>query len=388
MGDVMRTRAARTLVGLLAVALGASSALVLEAAAPASAAGFGSGDIVVVRVGDGSSALSNAATAVFLDEYTPSGTLVQSVALPTSAVGADRRVTMSGTATSEGALALSADGRYLSLAGFDAAVATPSVASTTATVANRVVARVDGNGVVDASTAITDAFSGADIRGAVTDDGSRFWAVGAGGGVRLAALGGAGTTTAINSTGPTNLRTAGISDGQLRVSTGSAYDARGVRRRIGPADHRWPGPDPTRRVFEPVRIRGARPRSRRSGRRQPVRRRRFRHRRRPQVLVRRHGLGAARILPAGRERGARHHRHRHRHRRHALRHDQRNGEPARHGQRLGGVRRADRGNVGHAPERAGQHGVPRRGVRPERRRGRGRRADHRHAAAGRDDHQR
>ena len=85
---------------------------------------------------------------------------------------------MSGTATSEGALALSTDGRYLSLAGFDADPGTAGVASTTAASTNRVVARVDGNGVVDSSTAISDTFSGADIRGAVTDDGSRFWAVG------------------------------------------------------------------------------------------------------------------------------------------------------------------------------------------------------------------
>ena len=104
-----------------------------------------------------SSALTGAATDVFLDEYTPSGTLVQSVALPTSAVGANRRVTMSGTATSEGALALSADGRYLTLAGFDADPGTAAVSATTAATVNRVVARVDGNGVVDSSTAITDA---------------------------------------------------------------------------------------------------------------------------------------------------------------------------------------------------------------------------------------
>ena len=218
----MRTRASSTFVGLLAVALCATTTLVLGAAAPASAAGFSPGDIVVVRVGTGSSPLNNAATAVFLDEYTQSGALVQSIALPTSAVDANRRLTLSGTATSEGALALSADGRYLSLGGFDADPGTLTVASTTAAATNRVVARVDGDGVVDSSTAISDAFSGADIRGAVTDDGNRFWAVGGNGGVRLAPLGSPGTTTQINSAAPTNLRVAGISGGQLQVSTGSA----------------------------------------------------------------------------------------------------------------------------------------------------------------------
>ncbi len=218
----MRTRASSRFVGLVTVALCASTAFVLSAAAPAAAAGFTPGDIVVVRVGTGSGALSNAATAVFLDEYTPAGALVQSVALPTATAGENHRVTMSGTATSEGALALSADGRYLSLAGFDADAGTATVASTTATLTPRVVARVDGNGVVDSRTAITDAFNATDVRGAVTDDGSRFWAVGGNGGVRLAALGGAGSTTAINTAAPTNLRAVGIANGQLHVSTGSS----------------------------------------------------------------------------------------------------------------------------------------------------------------------
>ena len=217
----MHTRAFRAFVGLLALVLAASGAFVLGATAPASAAGFSTGNLVVVRVGAGTSTLSNAATEVFLDEVTPAGTLVQSVALPSSAVGANRRVTLSGTATSEGALALSTDGRYLSLAAFDADPGTATVASTTAATVNRVVARVDGNGIVDSSTAISDAFSGTDIRGAVSDDGSRFWAVGASGGVRLVPAGSSGTTTQINSAAPTNLRVAGIFGGQLYVSTGS-----------------------------------------------------------------------------------------------------------------------------------------------------------------------
>ena len=101
----MHSRVSRAFVGLLAVALCASTTLVLGAAAPTSAAGFTSDGIVVVRVGTGNSPLSNAATEVFLDEYTTAGTLVQSIALPTSAVGSNRRLTLSGAASSEGALA-------------------------------------------------------------------------------------------------------------------------------------------------------------------------------------------------------------------------------------------------------------------------------------------
>ncbi len=45
--------------------------------------------MVVARVGDGAAALSGSATAVFLDEYTPGGMLVQSIALPTAVSGAN-----------------------------------------------------------------------------------------------------------------------------------------------------------------------------------------------------------------------------------------------------------------------------------------------------------
>ncbi|MDI1462810.1 ExeM/NucH family extracellular endonuclease [Catellatospora sp. KI3] len=211
----IRRNLARFAVALLVIP-GAATLTASGAAAEAS-----SGNLVVVRVGDGSAALSSAAAPVFLDEYTAAGALVRTTALPTSVSGANRRFTVSGSATSEGALALSADGRYLTLGGYDADPGLAGVAtSSTATVA-RVAARVDGAGTVDTTTAITDAFSGANIRGVVSDDGSRVWAVGSSGGVRLAAVG-AGTTTQINSVAPTNLRAAAIADGRLYVSTGSA----------------------------------------------------------------------------------------------------------------------------------------------------------------------
>ena len=74
--------------------------------AAAWAADFTPGNLVVLRVGDGSSTLSNASTAIFLDEYTTDGTLVQSVDIPTSG---ENLLTNSGSATSEGQLTLSPD---------------------------------------------------------------------------------------------------------------------------------------------------------------------------------------------------------------------------------------------------------------------------------------
>lgn len=112
--------------------------------AAAAAEAPAAGNIVVSRIGDGTTALSSAAAPVFLDEYTAAGMLVRTTALPTAVAGPQRRLTLSGSASSEGALALSADGRYVTLAGYDAAVATASVGSTAGTAVNRVVGRFAG----------------------------------------------------------------------------------------------------------------------------------------------------------------------------------------------------------------------------------------------------
>src|SRR5262245_52851483 len=84
----------------------------------ADASNFTPGNVVVVRVGDGSATLSNASTAVFLDEYSPSGTLVQTIVMPTAVAGSNNPLTNSGTATSEGYLNLSINGQYLIQAGY------------------------------------------------------------------------------------------------------------------------------------------------------------------------------------------------------------------------------------------------------------------------------
>ncbi len=94
------------------------------------AASFSAGNLVVYRVGTGAAALNNASTAVFLDEYTPSGTLVQSIPLPTADSGANQTLTAAGNATSEGLLTRSTDGSYIVLTGYDVAPGTASVAGT------------------------------------------------------------------------------------------------------------------------------------------------------------------------------------------------------------------------------------------------------------------
>ena len=137
-----------------------AAALTTLAIGPATwAAPFTAGDIAVERIGSTTSgALGSAAAPVFVDEYTPSGTLVQSIALPTTASGSQLRLTDSGSAASDGYLNLSADGKYLTLPGYSAAVGTASVASTLTTGGSavvRVVGEIDSQGNIDTSTSTT-----------------------------------------------------------------------------------------------------------------------------------------------------------------------------------------------------------------------------------------
>src|SRR5690348_5486197 len=109
-----------------------SSALALAFAAQmAQASGVTGGDLIISQIGDGSTTLSSAANATSIHEYTTSGTLVQGFNMPTSVSGPNRRLTMSGSATSEGSLNISADGNYATITGYDANVGTAAIASTT-----------------------------------------------------------------------------------------------------------------------------------------------------------------------------------------------------------------------------------------------------------------
>jgi hypothetical protein len=182
------------------------------------------GNLLVSRVGDGAAALSNAATARFLDEYTPAGVFVQTIALPTTVIGSNRQLTDSGTATSNGFITQSVDGRYILAAGYDATVGTASVTGSASATVNRVIGRIALDGTVDTSTALSDAYTGNNFRGVASVDGSSFWTSGTGTaptpGVRYVAGLGASTSTQL-STSLTNIRCINIFNGQLYCSSSS-----------------------------------------------------------------------------------------------------------------------------------------------------------------------
>src|SRR5438105_3137270 len=179
------------------------------------------GDVVVYRVGDGAAALANTGNAVFVDEYTPAGALMQSIAMPTTASGVQKQLIASGTATSEGLLTVSPDGKYVAVTGYGRDLGlTGSVASTAAASVPRVVGIIKAStGGVDTSTALSDFADANNPRSAVTSDGTNIWVAGAAGGARYATLG--NTTSTQLSTTVTNLRAIEIFSGQLYTSTSS-----------------------------------------------------------------------------------------------------------------------------------------------------------------------
>lgn len=180
---------------------------------------FTPGNLVVYRVGDGSAALTNGSTASFLDEYSPSGTLIQSITLPTSGTN---MLTNGGTSTSEGQMTLSPDKFYLTFAGYNVAPGTASLSSTVSSTVNRKIMTVDyTSNIVDVLLSST-AYSANNIRGAVKK-GNDFWASGTGStaGTNGIQYFGKGTAGQVTSTS-TNIRSVNIFNDQLYYSSAAS----------------------------------------------------------------------------------------------------------------------------------------------------------------------
>lgn len=134
---------------------------------------FTAGNIVVYRYGDGASAIpSTEQVPTFLDEYTPTGTLVQTIAMPTTTNGNQRRLTGVNTALFEGAVSRSVDGAFLTVVGYDAPVGATSNAGT-----HRVIGRIGVAGDINTTTGFAEGVI-AEPRSAATIDGSKFWICG------------------------------------------------------------------------------------------------------------------------------------------------------------------------------------------------------------------
>jgi len=205
----------------------ASIATVVGPAAPARAAGFSSGSLVVERVGDGSATLSGTATQISVLEVTKAGSLTQTITFPTS--GSDQQ-SDSGSATSDGYL--NTYGGFVSVPGYNVAVGTASVASsnnkvnsllgTSGTVVTRTLFPTTGT-----ASAPYSPFSGNNYRSSIATSGSTFYGTGAANGTPNTGGawyfdGSAFTQVSSTATGqPTNLRVVEIYNNQLYATSGA-----------------------------------------------------------------------------------------------------------------------------------------------------------------------
>lgn len=206
------------------VALGAILVITGSALARPENSLFDLGSLVVSQVGDGTAALGSTGTLAALREFKiGTGFTTDDAVMPTSLVGSNRRLVVSGSATSEGFVTASTDGLHMCFQGYDAALATAAIAGTTAAATNRVFGRVDLSLNIDTSTAFNDAYSTGNIRSSVLN-GSTVYTGGTGaatfGGVRSGPFGLAGASTA-ETTNLNNTRVVNIFGGNVYTSASS-----------------------------------------------------------------------------------------------------------------------------------------------------------------------
>ncbi|MBE2253260.1 MAG: hypothetical protein IAE78_27260, partial [Myxococcus sp.] len=180
-------------------------------------------DFVVVLVGDGALPLSTSTAPVFLERRSiATGALIISVPMPTASAGANLPFTLVGNASPDGALSRSADGRLLTLQGYQSP---PDTAAASLNGVPRVVAIVDHpdfgpSPSIQTNTTLGTTFANTAPRSAVAN-GNTLWVVGGAGGTFVTSAGSSSVPVNIAST-PATLRVVGIFSGELYVTTGTA----------------------------------------------------------------------------------------------------------------------------------------------------------------------
>lgn len=181
---------------------------------PVQSAPFTTGNILVFRTGDGFNAMSASGNRFYIDEYAPTGSQtdpIQSIIMPTIALGDNKPVLASGVQSNDGQLSVSSDGKF---AIFGAYNALPnnllSLTAAPATTIPRAIGRINlATGAIETSMALTDVASTASFRSAIQGPGGSLYATGSFGGVRYISDYNAATTTSTdlgNSINWTSLR--------------------------------------------------------------------------------------------------------------------------------------------------------------------------------------
>lgn len=176
---------------------------------------FTAGNIAVLQAGDGINSFTNTGNQIIIREFSTSGAPTFSLPISTSL----NPLIISGSATSEGQLNLSPNGKYLVFAGYAQSLPnTFNLSSSTAATINR------GVGILDAAAnytrvALSNSFhSTSNIRSSASDGLSNYWSAGGSGGTNY--FGTVTTSTNIQNS-ITNTRHVSIFGGDLYFATGS-----------------------------------------------------------------------------------------------------------------------------------------------------------------------
>ncbi len=174
--------------------------------------------------------LTDSPSADFIDQFAIGASNQTSplytTSLPTVATaGGNEALTNSSYSVSEGELTLSTNGQYLVTGGYNDTVSAwaPQQTFSPASAINRVIGTVDGQGNVNTTTALTDAYSGDNFRGVASTDGANFWTAGHAGSVgddyvHYTQL---GATTSTTITGANSARTIPKTSTRSKSSTAS-----------------------------------------------------------------------------------------------------------------------------------------------------------------------
>jgi hypothetical protein len=191
-----------------------TSATVMVIVAPPQTTFFPS-NLVMMRVGDGAQTLTNSGNTLFLDQITPNGDYVSTMALPDSGPSA---LLISGVATTEGYMTLSGDGRLLTIAGYntDRGVLTSSLSSSASPVVPRAIGTIDATGAYVLAISSKILYSEANLRSGATDGSGNFWGSGSTNGICY--FGNTAPAATIENSIP-NCRVVNMVNGSLLFST-------------------------------------------------------------------------------------------------------------------------------------------------------------------------
>lgn len=199
----------------------------------ASAQSFTPGNVVVYRYGDGVTTMPlGFVVPVFLDEYSPSGTFIQTKAIPTTTNGLNFRLTglgklASGLYQQEGMSTLSQDGKYITIFGYNQAPGS----GVPFTADGLVVGIVAADGSYNSTTTLSNAATvGLGAPRSAVVNGTDIWANGFNNGVQYTTLGSLSTSTRVSVGAQNSPRTMNIFNDTLYVPIGSSA----TLARVGP----------------------------------------------------------------------------------------------------------------------------------------------------------